>query len=120
MSMNKSAMPYQSYGENLNIPSPSPNAGLYVGEPFQKNAPWANHPVTPDASYMIHHNLRSANPPPGALYQYPSGNRPGNNVAIMHGVQKDNSHYNLLLIKDSDKNEPCDCYKCRMSKYAYL
>ncbi len=63
------------------------NGGLYTGEPFLKNAPWANIPVIPDADYMIHYNLRSANPPPGALTQYPGMTRPGNNFQAMPGVK---------------------------------
>lgn len=68
------------------IPPPSLNGGLYTGEPFKKNAPWANVPVIPTVGYMIHYNLRSANPPPGAIYQYPGNIRPGNNHEEMPGV----------------------------------
>ena len=35
---------------------------------------------------MIHHNLKSANPPPGAIYQYPGTIRCGNNYMAMPGV----------------------------------
>jgi len=113
-------MPYQSHKDGLGIPGPSLNGGLYTGESFPCKAPWANVPVTPDASYMIHENLRSANPPPGAIYQYPSGNRPGNNTAIMPGVEKSKGPYNLLVVKDQEQSAVCNCYKCSFNKYHYL
>jgi hypothetical protein len=62
------------------------NGGLYTGEPFEEGAPWATVPVIPDAAYMTHQNLRSANPPVQALVQYPGGPRPGNNEQTMPGV----------------------------------
>jgi hypothetical protein len=62
------------------------NGGLYTGEPFQKDAPWANVPVIPDVDYMTHVNLRSANPPPQALYQYQGNTRPGNNYQANTGL----------------------------------
>ena len=42
--------------------------------------------LTPTATNMIHNNLRSANPPPGATEQYPGTNRLGNNYVAMPGV----------------------------------
>jgi hypothetical protein len=70
------------------IPQPKLNGGLYTGEPFYKDAPWANVPVVPDVDYMTNVNLRSANPPPGAIFQYPGNVRPGNNYQKMPGVEK--------------------------------
>lgn len=64
------------------------NGGLYTGEPFIPGAPWANVPVIPDADFMTNVNLRSANPPPQALYQYPGNVRPGNNFQANTGLQK--------------------------------
>lgn len=61
-------------------PSP-PNGGLYGG--VQSMKPWANIPVTPTVANLIHNNLRSANPPPGATEQYPSTERLGNNYIGM-------------------------------------
>jgi len=76
------ASPYQK------LPPPTLNGGLYTGEPFAPGAPWRNFPATPDVSYMIHHNLRSAHPPLEALTHYPAGNfRPGNNLVALHGVK---------------------------------
>ena len=71
-----------------NIPPPALNGGLYTGAPFLPNAPWGNVPVIPDADYMTHVNLKSANPPPEALSQYPGGPRPGNNNQTMPGVNR--------------------------------
>lgn len=103
-----------------NIPPRDLNGGLYTGKPFIPKAPWANVPVIPDASYMIHHNLRSAQPPAEALFHYPGHDRPGNNHVLMHGVQDSEIPYNMRLIKDKPKHAACACSKCRMSKYAYL
>lgn len=102
------------------IPPPALNGGLYTGEPFKKGAPWANVPVVPDASYMIHYNLRSANPPPGAIYQYPGYNRPGNNTIDMIGVRPSKQQYNMSFIQDRENPSLCNCHKCLMSKYAYV
>lgn len=103
------------------LPAPSLNGGLYTGEPFLKNAPWANVPVLPDASYMIHYNLRSANPPPGAIYHYPGGQRPGNNTTVMYGVGIGAPAYNQSMIREGIKEPaPCSCYKCSYFKYSYL
>lgn len=69
-------------------PPPSLNGGLYTGEPFLPGAPWRNFPAVPDSSYLVHVNLRSAHPPPGAQFQYPAaGHRPGNNYSPMPGVR---------------------------------
>ena len=71
----------------MSIPPPKLNGGLYTGEPFEENAPWANVPVIPDVDYMTFVNLRSANPPPGAILQYPGYERKGNNYQSMPGVK---------------------------------
>jgi len=71
------------------IPEPTLNGGLYTGQPFSNNAPWANVPVRPTSAYMTHMNLRSANPPLGALFQLQAGHRPGNNSDdAMPGVKQ--------------------------------
>tara|TARA_Y100001970_G_scaffold53416_1_gene67657 strand:- start:572 stop:988 length:417 start_codon:yes stop_codon:yes gene_type:complete len=75
---------YRWNNENEYAPRPTYNAGLYSGEPF--DGPWGNISVTPTTTNMIHYNLRSANPPPGAIYQYPGTNRLGNNYVAMPGV----------------------------------
>ena len=61
------------------IPRPAPNGGLYTGLPFESGAEYANVYVRPSWAYMNSVNLRSADPPPGALEQMPAHNRPGNN-----------------------------------------
>lgn len=75
----------QPYAAYVPPPSHSKNGGLYTGEENPK-APWATIPVIPDVDYMIHYNLRSAHPPPGALYQYPGNIRPGNNYQSFSGL----------------------------------
>ena len=47
---------------------------------------YASIPVIPTATNMINNNLRSANPPPGAINQYPGTNRDKNNYIPMPGV----------------------------------
>lgn len=71
-------------GPNISAPPPQYNAGLYTGPQF--NGPWGAIPVTPTTTNMINNNLASANPPPGALTQYPGNNRLGNNWIGMTGV----------------------------------
>jgi hypothetical protein len=59
---------------------PSVNGGLYTGEPFMKDAPWANVKVKPTWAYMTNINLRSSiMAPPAAFFQMPVNIRPGNN-----------------------------------------
>lgn len=64
-------------------PSPK-NGGLFSGP--EATGPWGAIPVVPTTTNYIHHNLRSANPPPGAVYHYPGTNRMGNNYIPMPGV----------------------------------
>lgn len=78
----------ESYATFVPPPPPSKNGGLYTGPEPPKNAPWAAIPVVPDVDYMIHENLTSANPPPGAIYQYPGNIRPGNNFQTFPGLSK--------------------------------
>lgn len=69
---------------NTTLAPPPVNGGLFSGP--QSTQPWAAIPVPPSATYMIHHNLVSAGPPPGATEQYPGGQRTGNNYTPMPGV----------------------------------
>lgn len=109
------------------VPPPTLNGGLYTGEQFAPGAPWGNVPATPDAGFMIHYNLRSANPPPGAVYQYPGGaSRPGNNTPNMHGISKlKNRPFTAYCIDDSEmKNDVKSLQQSknnvRFSKYSYI
>ena len=82
---NNTGIPLEKrWKENKAAPSPTHNAGLYSGPAF--NGPWGNIPVTPTTANMIHNNLRSANPPPGATTQYPGTHRSGNSYTAMPGV----------------------------------
>ena len=65
-------------------PDPVPNGGLYGGP--QAVGDYASIHVIPTATNMIHYNLRSANPPPGAINQFPGTNRDRNNYIPMPGV----------------------------------
>lgn len=142
-----STYPFASVGERdapyagyVAPPSRALNGGLYTGEPFVKNAPWANVPVIPDTDYMTHVNLRSANPPLKALFQYPGNTRPGNNFQenIGHIPYEDKAFdkpYNFTCIpceKVQKKRTPCICNRnapisgnevnaeCECDKIVYL
>lgn len=110
--------------KNKSVPPPPRrlNGGLYTGQPFEKDAPWANLSVIPEAGYMTYVNLRSANPPPDALMQYPGNIRPGNNYQYMPGVSRLSIKTNLWCNDSPCKAppSPCTCNKCRFSKYAHM
>ena len=74
----------RSMNENTSIPDSLPNGGLYNAP--QATGPWASIPVIPSDLNLVHFNLRSANPPPGATEQYVGTDRLGNNYAPMIGV----------------------------------
>ena len=93
--------------ENTEIPVSLPNGGLYGGQ--QSTGAWANIPVVPSDANLIHYNLRSANPPPGATEQYVGTDRPGNNYAPMIGVywynpEEYNGMYRMAVTKKTDTN----------------
>lgn len=67
------------------VPGPSYNGAVTIGELCQGGH--CSIPVTPLDSNLIHNNLRSANPPPGATINYPGTNRLGNNHLEMPGIQ---------------------------------
>ena len=93
--------------ELTRCPDPVPNGGLYGGP--QAVGEYASIHVIPTATNMIHHNLRSANPPPGAINQYPGTNRDRNNYIPMPGVfwYNDTHHVNQgpYSIKVTDNNQ---------------
>jgi hypothetical protein len=62
------------------VPERKLNGGLYTGEPFAKDAEYANVPVLPYSAYWISENIKSANPPKEAVFQMQAGYRPGNNT----------------------------------------
>ena len=95
-----SLRPVEEHQQNL--PPPTHNAGLYSGKSFQGD--WGNIPVVPTTTYMIHNNLASANPPPGATTQYPGTNRSSNNIINMPGVywySPDNCNYKVKVTLDT-------------------
>lgn len=75
---------------------------------------------------MIHYNLRTADPPPGAIYQYPGSNRPGNSFTPMIGIQKyKDDRFNLYCIDDKEKSIVSNLRggnnnNDRFTKYFYL
>lgn len=68
------------------IPRPLPNGGLFSGPEPTPGSGYEAIYVPASSSYYINQNLRSANPPPGAVYQYISFTRPGNNLGSQPGV----------------------------------
>jgi len=105
----------QHVPQHVQPPPRSLNGGLFTGEPFMEGAPWANVPVIPDVDYMTNKNLRSANPPLQALFQYPGNTRPGNNYQANSGLKPytgingfDKLPYNFSCI-------PCQNFKPQQS-----
>jgi hypothetical protein len=91
--------------KDTSVPEPLPNGGLFRGP--QSNKPWANIPVIPTDTNLIHYNLKSANPPPGATQQYVSTDRLGNNYAPMIGVywynpSESRGMYRMMVTKKED------------------
>lgn len=102
------------------VPPPKFNGGLYNGQPFMKNAEWANVPIRPTTAYLTNVALRTANPPPpiAALFQMNVGDRMGNNTDdLMPGLgtfigDKNFGPYNFkclpTFIKDAEiSNNTC-------------
>lgn len=84
---------------------PKLNGGLYTGEAFQQNAPWANIPFKPETGSLLQEALPSANPPPLAMFHYPSADhRPGNNTPELPGIVECHGFYmindNRILSND--------------------
>jgi len=70
--------------ENKAMPPPPVNGGLYGGP--QVDHAWMPQAVTPTDTNLIMKNLKTANPPPGALAHFVSTVRPGNNYVSMPSV----------------------------------
>lgn len=78
-----------------------PNGGWFTGEKFLEGAAWGTVPVIPEPDHMME-NLRSANPPPGALAQIPSNPRPGNNTVFSrYHTEYDAKNYNIRCISEA-------------------
>ena len=98
--------PYQqSTDSSTAMPPPAPHGGLYLPSAPPAKGGWGSLPVTPTASSYTHKNLRSANPPPGAVDQYMTSatNRPGNSHSAKPGVfdYKDGKTYSLKCTNSS-------------------
>ena len=59
------------------IPNASYNGAVTIGE--KCSGPHCSIPTAPTSGALINSNLLSANPPPGAVFHYPSTFRLGNN-----------------------------------------
>ena len=103
----KTNVPATQQWTNPNVAAPAPQyqGGIYTGP--QAYGPWGFIPVTPTTSNMIHNNLRSANPPPGATVQYPGTNRLGNNFSAMPGVSWYNNTTEMNPGQFRIKGTPC-------------
>ena len=98
----------RSMNENTAIPDSLPNGGIFGGP--QSTGPWANIPVVPSDTNLVHFNLRSANPPPGATEQYVGTDRLGNNYSPMIGVYWYNPEgstgmYRMAVTKKEDAKQ---------------
>ena len=76
----KSAIPFElmDFSPDTQMPKPPINAGLYGGE--EEVSPWLPKSEIPTATNYMK-LLESANPPPGAMEQYVSIDRLGNNYS---------------------------------------
>lgn len=117
-------------------PKPSLNGGLFTGEPFEESGLHRNFPVKPDSVNYHINNLKSAKPPPGAMYQFPDTIRPGNNLpdTVALGLSRYSPHHSIMCTKtpqhtncEFDNSAGCDNKKCKQtdlnkgfSKHAYL
>jgi hypothetical protein len=83
---NKTNVPYTKRDSSpfTEIRGPTKNGGLYGGE--HSNKPWMPIYVEPTSTGFME-NLRSANPPPGAISQFVGTTRLGNNYTAMPGVE---------------------------------
>lgn len=103
--MNGTSLAYASYKplsqeETKKALTPPLNGGLYTGEPFQKQAGWANVPIVPTVENLVYNNLRSADPPPYGITEYPHYTRPGNNSQNTPGRKVLNPSHNFTCIID--------------------
>jgi hypothetical protein len=98
----RASTPYES------LPTSPVNGGLFSGPPA--TGPWGAIPVPPSGTYYVHYNLRSAHPPPGAIYHYIGYNREGNSYQTMPGIfwlndsnskYPSDNRYHIKFIKDS-------------------
>lgn len=111
--------------EHSYVPPPprALNGGLFTGEKFIEGAPWANVPVIPDVDYMTNINLRSANPPAQALFQYPGNTRPGNNyqrntgLEVYKGTDGFNLPYNFSCVSCKTINLRSKECKCQRASF---
>jgi hypothetical protein len=79
------------------IPPRKVNGGLYTGE--QAKGPWGCYSVIPEAYIYTTENLKSANPPPGAMDTIPGGDtRVGNSVQLFPSHKKYNGSLNLHCV----------------------
>ena len=86
-------------------PNQQYQGGIYTGP--QAYGPWGVIPVTPITSNMIHQNLISAYPPPGANVQYPGTNHLGNNFSSMPGIKWYNNTTEMNPGQFRIKGTPC-------------
>ena len=99
---NQTSIPFEErdYSPYTKMPPPTKNGGLYGGK--QSNSPWMPIPITPTSTnFML--NLKSANPPPGAMEQYIGSVRLGNNYSAMPNLKwyvpkKNTGPYNIVGI----------------------
>jgi hypothetical protein len=82
-------------------PKPSLNGGLYTGEEFEITGGHRNYPVKPDSVNYHVNNLKSANPPPGVLHQFPDSIRPGNNLpdTVALGLSRYSDQHSIMCTK---------------------
>jgi hypothetical protein len=114
--MNNREVVYPENAKTSPLPIPDKLGQLYTGQPFLENAPWRVFPTIPEAAWMTHINLRSANPPPQAIMQMTYGNRSGNNTGIQipgittfTGNETLKGPYNIPCMPCMKPKKSCKC-----------
>jgi hypothetical protein len=75
---------------------PRPNAGLYTGTPAVPSADWAPVMVAPDANTLLTETIKSANPPPNAVYSVGSLRPGNNNIVPLQGMRPFDPAYGMV------------------------
>ena len=89
------------------LPNPSFNGAVTIGEKCE--GPHCSIPVAPTSGFINGSNLKSANPPPGATFHFPSTYRLGNNsdvnpkIAKYVGTKKNFGPFNIEVRGNSEQ-----------------
>ena len=107
--------------DNITIPPPPVNCGLYIGERF--NGPWGNVDIVPDVVYFTKQALKFNDiaPPPEAFNQFGNIFRPGNSEPnIVDSNKYEPSQIACPYIPKQNKHTLSDCKSFNPAQQTYL